>query len=247
MIKIFRKTRQKLLMENKTGKYLKYALGEIILVVIGILIALNINSWNERRIEKSMTIDFLKNIRLDLQTDIKKLSENSKAIPEIIDSAQFLLNNTELESLTANELFDKLPYSSHGYKINTQSYKNLLNSGITKYFEFDALINEINIFYTSDLKYYSKYIDWDFNATETDGKSWLNMNFEVEFNSVDKIRFEQSEASRKAVFLKQIKSPYIRNFIRLNILRKQRIAILLQEVLKKAKEIVSKIDKQLKE
>jgi len=47
MIKFFRKIRQNLLMENKTGKYLKYAIGEIILVMIGILLALQINNWNE--------------------------------------------------------------------------------------------------------------------------------------------------------------------------------------------------------
>lgn len=49
MIKFFRTIRQNLLSEGKTGKYLKYAIGEIILVVIGILIALQINNWNEER------------------------------------------------------------------------------------------------------------------------------------------------------------------------------------------------------
>ncbi|MDO1501193.1 DUF6090 family protein [Winogradskyella maritima] len=49
MIKIFRKIRYNLMNENRTGKYLKYAIGEIILVVIGILIALQINNWNENR------------------------------------------------------------------------------------------------------------------------------------------------------------------------------------------------------
>lgn len=48
MIKFFRKIRQNLLSEGKTGKYLKYASGEIVLVVIGILIALQINNWNEQ-------------------------------------------------------------------------------------------------------------------------------------------------------------------------------------------------------
>jgi hypothetical protein len=47
MIKFFRKIRQNLLIENKTSKYFKYAIGEIILVVIGILVALQINNWNE--------------------------------------------------------------------------------------------------------------------------------------------------------------------------------------------------------
>jgi len=50
MIKYFRKIRQNLLSEGKTGKYLKYAIGEIVLVVIGILIALQINNWNSQRI-----------------------------------------------------------------------------------------------------------------------------------------------------------------------------------------------------
>ena len=49
MIKFFRKIRQNLIMENKKGKYFKYAIGEIILVVVGILIALSINNWNEKR------------------------------------------------------------------------------------------------------------------------------------------------------------------------------------------------------
>ena len=53
MIKFFRKIRQKLLSENKFSKYLIYAVGEIVLVVIGILIALQINNWNEiRQIKK---------------------------------------------------------------------------------------------------------------------------------------------------------------------------------------------------
>ncbi len=47
MIKAFRKIRQNLIMENKTSKYFKYAIGEILLVVIGILIALQINTWNK--------------------------------------------------------------------------------------------------------------------------------------------------------------------------------------------------------
>ena len=49
MRKIFRKIRYDLMKKNKTGKYLKYAIGEIVLVVIGILIALQINNWNENK------------------------------------------------------------------------------------------------------------------------------------------------------------------------------------------------------
>lgn len=52
MIKFFRNLRQNLIMENKTSKYFKYAIGEIVLVVIGILIALSINNWNQNRVNQ---------------------------------------------------------------------------------------------------------------------------------------------------------------------------------------------------
>ena len=52
MIKFFRQIRYDLMEKNKTGRYFKYAIGEIILVVIGILIALSINNWNSNRIQK---------------------------------------------------------------------------------------------------------------------------------------------------------------------------------------------------
>ena len=55
--------------ENKTGKYLKYAIGEIILVVIGILIALQINTWNEDRKERQVELKILKEIANNLSTD----------------------------------------------------------------------------------------------------------------------------------------------------------------------------------
>jgi len=66
MIKFFRIIRKHLLTENKVSKYLVYAIGEIILVVIGILIALTLNNWNEKRKEKLTEIQLYKEIRDDL-------------------------------------------------------------------------------------------------------------------------------------------------------------------------------------
>jgi hypothetical protein len=66
MIKFFRKIRYDLMGKNKTGKYFKYAIGEIILVVIGILIALQINIWNQSRKEKAKEIKYLTSIKSDL-------------------------------------------------------------------------------------------------------------------------------------------------------------------------------------
>ncbi|SDR02246.1 DUF6090 family protein [Flagellimonas zhangzhouensis] len=73
MIKFFRKIRQNLLSEGKTGKYLKYAIGEIILVVIGILIALQINNWNENRKNNLLEQQLLKALLTEFETNLTNL------------------------------------------------------------------------------------------------------------------------------------------------------------------------------
>ena len=67
MIKFFRKIRYDLIENNKTGKYLKYAIGEIVLVVIGILIALSINNWNQNRINSRSESLLLKEINNEFE------------------------------------------------------------------------------------------------------------------------------------------------------------------------------------
>lgn len=70
MIKFFRRIRQQLLTENKFSKYLLYAIGEIVLVVIGILIALSINNWNENQHKKELVSVYLQNLIENLKSDI---------------------------------------------------------------------------------------------------------------------------------------------------------------------------------
>ena len=71
MIKLFRNIRKKLIKEGKTTNYLKYAIGEIVLVVIGILIALQINNWNEGRKQNALAQKYLQSLYLDfLQNDV---------------------------------------------------------------------------------------------------------------------------------------------------------------------------------
>ena len=76
MIKIFRKIRYNLMSENRTGKYLKYAIGEILLVVIGILIALQLNNWNENRKDQNKLLDIYSLIINDFENDKQELINN---------------------------------------------------------------------------------------------------------------------------------------------------------------------------
>jgi hypothetical protein len=76
MIKFFRKIRQNMLMENKNGTYFKYAFGEIVLVVFGILIALQVSNWNQLRIEKNTMNAYYAKLANTLEDDIKVLRES---------------------------------------------------------------------------------------------------------------------------------------------------------------------------
>jgi hypothetical protein len=75
MIKFFRRIRRNLLSEGNTGKYFKYAIGEIILVVIGIIIALQINTWNENRKLNNLKQNYYEQILVDLENDKKYAEE----------------------------------------------------------------------------------------------------------------------------------------------------------------------------
>ncbi len=88
MIKFFRKIRQNLLMENKTGKYFKYAIGEIVLVVIGILIALGINNWNTHRLEENNITSYYKRIIVELDTETKNAKWRKKGLDSLINKSK---------------------------------------------------------------------------------------------------------------------------------------------------------------
>ena len=92
MIKLFGKIRQNLLSEGKTGKYLKYAMGEIILVVIGILIALSINNWNESRLDRISEQTILKQLQSEFNSNLKQLDEKIGIRNYMMNSAIQLLN-----------------------------------------------------------------------------------------------------------------------------------------------------------
>ncbi|SDH72074.1 hypothetical protein SAMN04489796_1046 [Winogradskyella thalassocola] len=97
MIKFFRKIRYDLMEKNKTGKYFKYAIGEIILVVIGILIALSINNWNENVKTHRNQRNNLQLIKVEMINNLQAIVEANKDLSKTITSCRDLinLNNTD--------------------------------------------------------------------------------------------------------------------------------------------------------
>jgi hypothetical protein len=105
MIKFFRKIRQNLLSEGKTGKYLKYAIGEIILVVIGILIALQINNWNQNRITQNNQKKYLLLLKNETLNNLNELKNAQKTIQTITNGQQELIKLIDSNHDTISEKY----------------------------------------------------------------------------------------------------------------------------------------------
>lgn len=107
MIKFFRRIRQSLLSENKFSKYLLYAIGEIILVVIGILIALQINNWNENRKNRITEADYYCRILDDFKLNEKLIDETTELTTHKIKLCKELILDLNTIPNNRSELLNK--------------------------------------------------------------------------------------------------------------------------------------------
>lgn len=153
MIKFFRKIRQKLLSENKFSKYLIYAIGEIILVVIGILLALQINTLNDNQKKSSDEAKYLDRLHADIELQIGAINSQLRKEEEIIESSKFVLDELilpqERKTVFDNEFFDNLTSLSMRKTFRTidATYTDLISTGELNIITNDSLKNDIVAYY----------------------------------------------------------------------------------------------------
>ena len=153
MIKFFRKIRYNLMEKGKTGRYFKYAIGEVILVVIGILIALSINNWNENRKDAQLEKYYLIRLISDLEADITEIDTTFKYASEYIVIGNNILKKlgqnyeSDLSKSTNKEAVKFTMDALNNYKINITT-KNF-GSSLGKL--FDERIVDMNNFTYSEL------------------------------------------------------------------------------------------------
>jgi hypothetical protein len=159
MIKFFRKIRQNLLMANKTGKYFKYAIGEIVLVVIGILIALSINNWNELQKTKSWEERFLIDLQNELKNDYTQLTEvytkqtkKGNNFREVLD---LIPKSVQADKTKIDSIYKSARTGNQTFFPTAGVYNSAMSAGKIENIKNDSLKYAITNLYN---RYYSRLI-----------------------------------------------------------------------------------------
>ena len=151
MIKFFRNIRRKLATENKAVSYLRYAIGEIVLVVIGILIALQVNNWNENRKLNRKTITNLKNVQSELALNILN---SDRVIENFIkrDSVKNLIFNNKLSysDYKNNNGFNGtlfFPFDYDNFDVDAIAYNNFTQNSEEIPKKYAPILDKLNYLY----------------------------------------------------------------------------------------------------
>lgn len=191
-MKIFRPFRQD---SNNNFSYLKYAIGEIFLVAVGILIALQVNNLNQSRIEEKAMIDYFQKIIVNIQEDIKESNRLLKFRQQHILSC-----NEASRALIENDFSDQLKIQKAIFEMiievqlnyNKDAFESLKSSGYLRYLDNKAL---------EELLYdYYNQID-QIEMFEIDQRDWANaLELELDKNGFFYIYTELDEIVHTDLF-----------------------------------------------
>lgn len=160
MIKFFRKIRFDLMEKNKTGKYLKYVIGEIVLVVIGILIALQINNWNETRKQHKIEKELITSVKNDLIQDKAFIQLIIEFIEPKIEAYKALngdlTNLYQKERKSLDSLFSIYFSSQRTFYPISGTYESAVSGNQLTVFQNKEIVHEVVKLYNST---YDRLID----------------------------------------------------------------------------------------
>jgi Family of unknown function (DUF6090) len=225
MIKFFRRIRQRLLSENNFNKYLIYAIGEIVLVVIGILIALQINNWNEDRKAQIAESEILKRLQLDLRDDVNVLQYQLDFKKNMIDSYKICLDILSEETIATKEEFMN-HFSSilqvGSVKLNLTTFNNLQTTGQIRLIKSKELADNIVRYYNTDYTLWQSALqDYTRNIT---APYILQFDYlpQLNINDLDGNQIEMTGQSKDFKKPERTLDDYKNNYFIINTLRQKK-------------------------
>jgi len=174
MIRFFQNIRKQLAAENKVTSYLRYAIGEIVLVVVGILIALSINNWNEQRKTENRIVEILKEVQNDLGKNIMEADKTIEYYKYRKSRILQILNNKLTFDYYKTHPFSKFfLVGSRHIKLYDNGYKNLMQNANSIPDKYKIIINPLH-----ELYIYDKYeIDkFDAGITQIASDYWATVS-----------------------------------------------------------------------
>ena len=226
MSKLLKKLRFNLFMKGKKGSYYKYAFGEIILLVLGILIALSINNWNEERknnlIEKKLILNIIKDLRLDsiyISQSLIEVDAQKQVIDDIISMS---LNKKNIEDYSSIGLLryssDFRPITQRNHSVSISNMNNDdVREKIQNYFieedrVLDIFLEYVDIVHNKVRPYLSETGMHNLESIYED-KSIVNLKKDVLIAQLSNVKFQQ------ILYERRLKTDSFERF--LNILKNQ--------------------------
>jgi hypothetical protein len=178
MFRIFRRIRRDILASPRANRYLLYAAGELLLVIVGILIALQINNWNEERLERNQIREYALNLSAALERDMEMLPPVDMQIRASIRQAELradYLRERTVEEMDNAELFfltTLIGYRSYGW--NRAALEQLKSAGGLRQMRNKDLVERI-----SDYDALAQHLDQDYREDEESARAIQDLTFEL--------------------------------------------------------------------
>lgn len=247
MIKFFRHIRQKLLAENKFSKYLLYAIGEIVLVVIGILIALQINNWNEYKNERKQEQKVLTELLTSLEQNYNKMTSDSVNRSNWNRSSHIVIKCLEQGASYSDSMnihFQNARKPGTNLSLSYAGYESLKNAGY-EIITSDTLRKNIVELFELTHKSLLEEMEY-FESFQPDRQVHIDRLFSYEidkFNPGDPFNIpvypnNYVALTQDSVYLPMIKSVLIQRNV---------ISVLLYDNLEETKRVISMIRNELNE
>ncbi|MFD2917937.1 DUF6090 family protein [Psychroserpens luteus] len=231
-------------MESKTSKYFKYAIGEIILVVIGILIALSINTWNENRINNGKLKTYITDIIKDLKKDTLNINIAIKQAEKRSRITKSFLALKDYNTLSRDSLEKSLETFYSKVVFSKSTFAKIENSGITDFGDYEDLIEIYKTYYTIAIPDIISFEGTHNRAVDIEDNYWRYEQKVYEFIYDDALSSYQNKEESKRNLILLLKSPTARNILKIDYRRNRNT---IKRLYNFNNNVIKLIDKSQKE